>query len=307
MVRGHRFQRGFTLVELLVVITIIAILIAMLLPAVQAAREAVRRLSCQDHMREVALAMHNVHSATGALPVGAYGCCYGSWQVAILSYIEQGTLRDQYLDYGKTSGMSYYSSANIAAATGKQLPVLLCPSDNVNRVGWPGGAASVSYHNYVVNFGNTAIDESTAWQAATYNGLKFAGAPFTHATAQALESITDGTSNTLLVSEVVQGMRHDLRGCTWWGTGSGFVTSLRPNDSSPDLSWSNSSWCDSDGPNPPCALRTSAYVFGARSRHPGGINTMMCDGSGRFVSNSITPAIWQSLSTTHGGETIGDY
>jgi len=75
----------------------------------------------------------------------------------------------------------------------------------------------------------------------------------------------------------------------------------------PDLSWSDSSWCDPNPPNPPCAFRSNAYVFGARSRHTGGVNVLLCDGSVRFVTNSIDTRTWQALSTTQGSEVIGDY
>ena len=105
-----------------------------------------------------------------------------------------------------------------------------------------------------------------------------------------------------MFSEVIIGRRRDLRGLTWWSTGGGFVTSLRPNDSAPDLSWADASWCDPKPPNPPCSFRTSVYAFGARSRHAGGVNVARCDGSVGFISNSIQPAAWQALSTTRGKE-----
>lgn len=292
--------------ELLVVIAIIAVLIALLLPATQKVREAALRTQCANNLRQVAIAMHNHQGAQGALPEGtSSGTPYwgqGNWQATILPYIEQADLRAQYFDYGVSGGRNYYHTDNLDGATGQQVKLLLCPSDTPNRGGWPANPRSTTYHNYVVNFGNTGIDETADWQVATYNGLTFQGAPFTRGRPQRLELIPDGTSNTLMLSELIQGQRHDLRGCTWWGTGSGFVTSLRPNDSAPDLSWSNASWCDPNPPNPPCSFRTSVYVFGARSRHAGGVTAVFCDGSTHFVANAIAPAVWQALSTTQGGE-----
>jgi prepilin-type N-terminal cleavage/methylation domain-containing protein/prepilin-type processing-associated H-X9-DG protein len=307
----RRIRLAFTLIELLVVIAIIGILIALLLPAVQKVRAAASRLSCSNNLRQVALAMHNHHDAKSALPEGVSDAApywgHGNWQVSILPYIEQDALRQQYYGYGDSRGAIYYDAANLNGATGKQVKILLCPSDTPNTGGWPANPRSVTYHNYVVNFGNTGIDETANWQVSTYNGLTFKGAPFTRGRPQQLQTISDGTSNTLMLSEVIQGQRHDLRGCTWWGSGSGFETSLRPNDSAPDLSWSDSAWCDPNPPNPPCSYRTNAYVFGARSRHTGGVNVAFCDGSGRFVANGIVPSVWQALSTTEGGEPVGDF
>jgi prepilin-type N-terminal cleavage/methylation domain-containing protein/prepilin-type processing-associated H-X9-DG protein len=302
---------GFTLIELLVVIAIIGVLISLLLPAVQKVREAANRLKCSNSLRQVAIAMHNHHDAYGALPEGVSNATpywgQGNWQVSILPFVEQDAVRLEYFDYGVQNGRNYYHPDNINGATGKQLRLLLCPSDTVNTDGWPATPLHVTYHNYVVNYGNTGINETADWQAATFDGLVFEGAPFTRGRPQALSTISDGTSNTLMLSEVIQGQRHDLRGNTWWGTGSGFETSLRPNDSAPDLSWSNADWCDPNPPNPPCSFRTAVYVFGARSRHPGGVNVMFCDGSGRFIVDSIQPAVWQALGTTHGNEVVSEF
>ncbi len=308
--------RAFTLIELLVVIAIIAILIALLVPAIQKVREAAARTQCANNLRQIALGMHNYHDAFKTLPPGvSFASPYwgqGSWQACILPYIEQEAVWKLYVDYGVPGGKNYYDPANIAGATGKQIPTLLCPSDTPpNTQGWPGGGSSVTYHNYVVNFGNTGIDETARWQIATLNGLNYQGAPFTRAVApymgQHIETIVDGSSNTLMVSELIQGQGNDLRGNTWWGSGSGFVTQLRPNDTAPDLSWSSAAWCNPTPPNPPCAFRTVAFVFGARSRHPGGINVALCDGSLRYIVDGIDLVTWQALSTTMGNEVIGDY
>lgn len=321
--RYRLFPRAFTLVELLVVIAIIGILIALLLPAVQAARESANRTSCRNKQHQLAVAMHNHHDSYKALPAGVadgnplWGM--GTWQVAILPFMELENLRDEYVDYGvKTGGKNYYDIANRMGATGKRIESLLCPSNGpANTRGWPNDAltpSSCTYHNYVVNYGNTGIDESTSWQVATFNGLTYRGAPFTRAKPSAavgaggvaLSEVLDGTTQTLMLSELIIGDRNDLRGLTWWGSGSGFVSTIRPNDTSPDLSWTDASWCDSKPPNPPCAFRTTTYVFGARSRHPGGVNVGLCDGSARFVANSISAPVWQALSTTRGGESIAE-
>ncbi len=292
------------------VIAIIAILIGLLLPAVQKVREAAARMKCQNNLKQLGLAMHNFHETSGKLPPGVADATpywgQGTWQVAILPHIEQDAIQNIYFDYGISGGRTYYHADNLNGATGKQIKTLLCPSDNPNTGGWPANGQSATYHNYAANFGNTSIDESANWQTTTYNGLTFLGAPFTRGRPIPLTHITDGTSSTLLASELIQGQRRDLRGLTWWGSGSGFVTSIRPNDTSPDLSWGDASWCDTNPPNPPCAFRTNGYVFGSRSRHTGGVNSVMGDGSVRFISNSIQPSAWQALSTSQGGEVVAN-
>ncbi len=305
--------RAFTLVELLVVIAIIGVLVALLLPAVQAAREAARRSQCLNHLKQIALAMHNHADSLGGLPPANPGVGstwgQGSWMVPTLPYMEHSALKDIYYDYGVSGGRNYYHADNIAGATGKTVKAWLCPSDMQNKKGWPGGSAgSVMYHNYVVNFGNTGVNEVfDQWFTPSFNGFTFQGSPCMYGKPTRLSTITDGLSSTLLASELVQGQRKDLRGNTWWATGSGFVVSLKPNDTSPDLSWSGSDWCDAKAPNPPCAFRSATYVFGARSRHPAGLNAALCDGSVRFITNQINAPTWQALGSTYAGEVFGDY
>src|SRR5512134_1942205 len=101
---GTSNRRGFTLVELLVVIAIIGILIALLLPAVQAARESARRTQCNNNLKQIALGMHNyADTYGGTFPVGEYSCCWGTWLVGLLPYVEQKTLYDQYKFFGAIS------------------------------------------------------------------------------------------------------------------------------------------------------------------------------------------------------------
>jgi len=312
--RGILLRRGFTLVELLVVIAIIGILVALLLPSVQAARESARRTQCLNNLKQIALAMHNHVDAMGGLPPANPGVSpywgQGSWQIPTMPFTEASDLKDLYYDYGVAGGRNYYHVDNIKGATGKTLGFWLCPSDQRNNKGWPnsgGSFGSVTYHNYVVNFGNTSIDESIKWTTDSYNGFTFQGAPFISGKPPPLALITDGLSQTLMASECIIGQRNDLRGNTWWGPGSGFTVALKPNDTSPDRAWSDASWCDSKIPNPPCAFRTSGYVFGARSRHIKGINVALCDGSIRYIVNNIDPKTWHDLGTSRGAEPLSDY
>jgi len=313
---AHRLSRpAFTLIELLVVIAIIAILIGLLLPAVQKVREAAARIKCQNNLKQVALAMHNYHDSVNKLPDGGIDHLSGNWQVTILPYVEQMALFQLYSGYGVSQ--SVISSANITNVTGKQIPICVCPSD---IPALPGGQTyqKCSYHNYAVNFGNTAVsDASSAVMGiqssyTSANGsFTYGGSPFRFNNPQSLINITDGTSSTLMLAEVIQGQGVDVRGYTWWGDAGGIETSLLPNDPSGDNV--NHSYCTTAAPNPPaqnCGTQTGSPViraFAARSRHSQGVNVALCDGSIRFVTNSITISTWQALGTSQGGDIPGNY
>jgi len=121
--------------------------------------------------------------------------------------------------------------------------------------------------------------------------------------------VFDGLSNTLAFSETIQGHSNDLRGFAWWNGGSHFETNLPPNSSQPDV-LENVSYCIATDPlNPPCVGPTSANPenIAARSRHPSGVMVGMCDGSVRFVSNTINLDTWRAVSTTGGKEPQGDF
>ena len=306
--RSPATRFGFTLVELLVVIAIIGILVALLLPAVQAAREAARRMSCGNNIKQITLAMHNYHDKYNVLPVGAYSCCWGTWQPAILPYIEQSNIGDLYDNNGKydvPNANWRYSGPLNRTVVSTRFAVLTCPSSDVRAT----PIATITSHNYAVNYGNTHYGQSNL------NGVIFAGAPFSPiaSTTQApqelgFHSILDGTSNTLMIGEVRQGFGSDLRGFTWWGDASGFETYLAPNSPLPDRIYT-SVYCNNNLRNPPCAVSTSSdpTMFAARSRHPGGVMVGLCDGAVRFIPNSIDLLTWRGLSTSQGKETLGNY
>jgi len=292
-----QFSRdGFTLVELLVVIAIIGVMVGLLLPAVQAAREAARRMQCSNNLKQIALAMHNYHDSLGSFPASRASCCWGTWNVLIMPYIEQGNVSTLYVNWGGTDpGPRYGAAPNSTNVTGRRYASFSCPSDQENA---PIG--SLTNHNYAVNFGNTSSSQ------ANLNGVVFGQAPFIsdHRRKVRFRDVVDGTSNTLLVGEVRQGQRSDLRGFTWWGDACQFSTYLAINSPLPDRIYTLS-YC-----NPvrgmPCDVSTAANptMFASRSQHPGGVNSSLCDGSVRFYSNSLDLQIWRSLSTANAGEVV---
>ena len=313
---------GFTLIEVLVVIAVIAVLVALLLPAVQAAREAARRSQCMHNIRQVALALHQYHDSFGVFPPGKKGCCWGTWLAFALPQIEQQALYNAWnFDGNNTPGLPtgfdvdlrYFGVANQTVSS-TRIGVYLCPSDGTNApitATTNGTTYACTSQNYAVNFGNT-----TQLQA-DFQGIRFGGAPFgdmgspladynqPSTAPRGLRDLTDGAGTTLLASEVVVGQGRDLRGFSWWGDAATFETFLAPNSPFPDVLFS-AYYCQNIPPNPPCAGATTALPdnYGARSRHPGGVNAAMADGSVRFVKDSIHIRTWRALSTIRGGEVI---
>jgi prepilin-type N-terminal cleavage/methylation domain-containing protein len=308
---------GFTLVELLVVIAIIGVLVALLLPAVQAAREASRRSSCLNNIKQVGLAMHLHHDTHKAFPYGSVGCCEGSWLVWLMPYIEQGTLNDRY-----NYSVRYNAKVN-DQVTHSSISSYQCPSDEEQITSNFGSLNGIVKMNYVVNYGNTAMQRDRPngiggdWEGQppletfTFDSqtVTFQGAPFynqgnKHGNTRrvAMREITDGTSNTLMISESIKGRDHDLRGFSWWGYGNGFTTFYPPNPNLPDRMQSLS-YCNRATTDPPCAGPVGkSMIHAVRSRHVGGVQVGMCDGSGTFVSDNVDLIAWRAASTTQGEE-----
>lgn len=339
MIAKNKFRKGFTLIELLVVIAIIAVLISLLLPAVQSAREAARRAQCVNNLKQIGLAMHNYESSNSCLPQGMRGCCWGSWLIPVLPYVEQQALFNAWNASGNNSGapgtvdgiFRYAGVCNITV-TSARVSAYMCPSDPNNNlkqgIGQTLGGVryDVTSQNYVVNFGNTNMQQDASWtDPVTNEVILYGGAPFgdvgspnpdiAAGSAQGqtrgivpFSGIPDGLSNTMLTSEVLVGQRgatYDLRGFSHWAYAANFSGYRVPN--SREMDWMQSQgYCNTTtGMNPPCRGGINGRVFiSARSKHPGGVNVGMADGSVKFIKDSVNKMTFRALSTTKGAEVV---
>lgn len=202
-----RKRSGFTLIELLVVIAIIAILVALLLPAVQQAREAARRSSCKNNLKQIGIAMHNYHDTYGVLPSGRLGPNHRSgnrWSafVHILPYVEQGPLYESFTAQaaGNNLDLAPWAEWSIGGVvpTAADIPAYICPSDTYNKTSFGGQGGS----NYCVNGGDNPhrLDDNDA------RGM------FCNRNRTSFRDVLDGTSNTIMCGELVRPLGARMRG-----------------------------------------------------------------------------------------------
>jgi prepilin-type N-terminal cleavage/methylation domain-containing protein/prepilin-type processing-associated H-X9-DG protein len=333
-------KHGFTLIELLVVIAIIAVLIALLLPAVQAAREAARRAQCVNNLKQIGLAVATYESAIGCLPWGEpyrppnYNTAPSSL-LMLLPQMEQQPLYNS-CNFGNVGGNSLWNALNPQNSTLQctTINTFLCPSDS-NRLTFspPFGPT-----NYVANAGSDGYSFSYATpnqNSGPYGGLGY---------NSKIANIVDGTSNTVGYSELPKGIgtsagtydsmkppaspvklsanvsgsttaagspQTDYKSCiaatptpaatsggwpfgaAWWWARSG---QTRYNHVMPPNTWS----CDYGGDN----ADSDSDAISAGSRHSGGVNTLFCDGSVKFIKGTINTNTWWGISTMSGGEVI---
>jgi len=335
----RQLRRAFTLVELLVVIAIIGILVSLLLPAVQAAREAARRVQCQNNLKQLALALHTYHTAHKIFPPGimfdinenpeSSDNFRPNWVIMILPQLEQTALYTAF-DFKQT-----ISHANNRNARGTPIQAMVCPSDPGHSklfIGTSGGEgdnwARGSYacngangpsstgYGGGVHCGKTGETAAQApgWVNNRTKGVMGAGV------AVRIDDIRDGTTNTLLLAEVRVGMTEKDRRGTWamgcagasalfWHGFTGDANGPNAcNDRSDDIEGCD--FLDSTTPGyatlkkncMTCWPSCPSYQATARGTHTGGVQGALCDGSVRFFSDSI-----QTSGEFGGSQSVWDY
>jgi len=331
--RSGNGRNGFTLIELLVVIAIIAILIGLLMPAVQQARSAARRMQCQNNLKQIALALHNFHDVNGAFPPARlilndlqypdpqarlYGLDEPSWLVRILPYIEQNNLHDlwdEYLPYGMQDPATRLTSVGILLCPDRNGGTNAVTPDEVTTITFPcgcgGGTQTIPggpIADYVCNHGDPSPGAIGSYDDFYWGG-KGTGVIIS-STAEynraghtipgwldkiAFRNVTDGTSNTLLVGEP-HIPRGQLRKSPYNGPsfyGRHLTHFARIGGAGVPLAHSQDD------------TRAGVYSFG--SPHTGVVQFALTDGSVRPISTSINTQILGRLANRSDGQIVEEF
>lgn len=306
---------GFTLVEMLVVIAIIALLMALLLPAVQGARETARTMQCANNMRQVALALQQHESQREQFPYGTLDELSVSvrrrdtWFQQTWPFLEQAPLFQAYMAWNGAWVMDTPPEIKDAVIT-----TVRCPTDpEAGSSGFGGGGPFRSggfgfQGNYVGCAGDDFIRINRTERGDSYL-VKLSGIFYGNSNTPAA-AIRDGLSNTLLLSEVrirkgKGGGWGDAGG--YWGGGQhssfGFSARDTPNSSVSDRVFECKTTTD---PKAPCVSVGDSFekINHARSYHTGGVNAALADGSTHFFADTIDLVVWKGLSTIAGRETV---
>jgi len=302
---ARRVSRGFTIVELLVVIAIVGLLIALLLPAVQAARESARRMQCANHLKQMGLAVHQYHDVARVLPISVGPFPQGpspapqrngkGWIVSILPELEQQALYSQFV---QGFNGDFFSGDGLMSPACRQamqtvLPVLHCPSDPESlrlfsvELEWGGIDVAVTNYKGVLGDsrvgGNLSIHPGRMPDCHINGGCPGLFYRVTYEEPQTLAMVRDGASNTFLLGEDVP--EQNAASAAFYANGDWASCNAQLNyyfDPPQPQNWWN--------------------VMSFRSRHPGGANFCLADGSVRFVQDSIDYLLYTRLSTKAEGE-----
>lgn len=337
-----RTRRAFTLIELLVVIAIIAILIALLLPAVQQAREAARRTQCKNNLHQLGIALHNYHDVYNTFPCsiinqdGALGLNWsnssrGSYLVRLLPFVEQAPMYNA-LNFSLVG--TAWQPTNFEGqvdANGKLyrhylIPAFQCPSEPSPTI---DGHSAKS--NYALSMGNQAMPgHGNAWGTCTeYPGNNFGTGAHGHGNtatylnggnisgfvgrlnwASKFRDLVDGTSNIIAGGEIrPQCGDHARNG--WFHFNSLWIATTAPINYPikcvrEDPGW-NGSADPAQGRGPCNQYQNWQTSQGFKSRHEGGAQFVLADGSARFISENIDYMLYQRLGDRRDGEPIGEF
>ncbi len=296
-------KRGFTLVELLVVIAIIGILVALLLPAVQSAREAARRMQCSNNLKQLGLALHLYHDAHKTFPPGAfwYGNSNqnrGSILIQLLPYIEQQNLYNTF-DFKQV--VDSQTLPNGQLLTGTMIPTYRCPSDNNSNL-----LNGLAIHNYAASKGSTKhIDNGncscSSWASFNNFGLapyddpnNYAG-PFSRmGVCTTMGDCRDGLSNTIYFGEVRRDCSvHIQQGWARSNNGNGLISTVVP------INYDSCKSTSTVGCERPCNWNTELAF---KSQHTGGAQFVLGDGSVHFITDTVDMWVYQYLGSKADGK-----
>ncbi len=312
-------KTGFTLIELLVVIAIIATLVAILLPAVQQAREAARRSTCKNNLKQLGIALHNYHDTFNTLPPGSLRQSHLAWSCLILPMIEQGALYDAIQATGAFNSRAADNTPSWDAitdmtTTNRQLataviPSFICPSDggkNVNerlRAEIPAGSGtfiSFGKSNYVGSY--SAYFNSTNPTATDNNGGSDRLTVFYEDSNVKFADFTDGLSNSFLVAERETRIGGGPAGSLWVGyhsyAGSAIGTTVEEFQVRVRIERASN---DTD------YIINGNQVYNASSKHKGGAQFLMGDGAVRFINENINLRLYAAIGTINGQEVLGEF